>query len=189
MRSSISTRMITALLALPLSLAGSAAAQTTFRWVDKEGHVHYADQPPPPVNVRNMEMKQLKGPNVIDTGGAFSYETSQASKNAPLTLYTSDNCAENCKRARDLLARRGAPYTEKMIRTSADADEFRAATGYKDKELVVPLLKAGGRSEKGYEEGAWNRLLDESGYPARGNAKTPSDKEKGKGKGKDRPGS
>jgi glutaredoxin len=156
-----------------LLLAGTAVAQTTFRWVDKDGHVHYSDQPPPPAQVKNLEMKQLKGPNVIDTGGAFSYETSQATKNAPLTLYTSEDCADNCKKARDLLAQRGAPYTEKLIRTLGDANEFRASTGYK--ELVVPVLKAGTQSsEQGYEETAWNRFLDNTGYPKRGNTTKPA---------------
>ena len=29
---------------------------------------------------------------------------------------------------------------------------------------------AGKQLEKGYEEGAWHRLLDAAGYPAKGNA-------------------
>lgn len=159
-------------------LSSSIWAQTTYRWIDKNGRVHYTDQPPVPSEVKNLEMKKLKGPNVIDTGGAFSYETAQAVKNAPLTLYTSDDCEENCKKARDLLNRRGAPYTEKVIRTESDGTEFRTATGSRD--LFVPVLKAGEKSTKGYEEGAWSRLLDESGYPARGNAKAPTEKEKPK---------
>ncbi len=169
------------LAAIPilLLLPCSVWAQTTYRWVDKEGRVHYTDQAPAPADVKNMEMKKLKGPNVIDTGGAFSYETAQAVKNAPLTLYTSDNCEENCKKARDLLNQRGAPYTEKVIRTESDGSEFRTATGSKD--LFVPVLKAGEKSTKGYEESAWNRLLDESGYPARGNVNTKGTSGKDKG--------
>lgn len=153
-----------------LLLAGSADAQTIYRWIAKDGRIHYTDQPPVPAETRNMEMKKLKGPNVIDTGGAFSYETAQAAKQAPLTLYTSENCNENCKKARELLSRRGVPYTEKVIRTESDGNEFRAATGSKD--LLVPVLKAGEKSTRGYEEGAWNRLLDESGYPQRGNVQS-----------------
>ncbi|MBP9713381.1 MAG: glutaredoxin family protein [Sterolibacterium sp.] len=160
-------------------VAGIATAQTTYRWVDQGGRVHYSDQPPPSADGQRMVMKKL-GANVIDTGGAFSYETEQAVKNAPLTLYTSDTCGENCQRARDLLARRGAPFTEKQIRTLADASEFRAATGYK--ELVVPVLKAGGQStEQGFEEIAWNRLLDQTGYPQRGHDKNAANK-KGAGR-------
>lgn len=171
---------------MALLLTGSAVAQTTYRWTDKSGRVHYTDQPPRPADVRDMEMKKLNGPNVIDTGGAFSYETAQATKNAPLTLYISDKCEENCKKARDLLNWRGAPYTEKVIRTESDGNEFRAATGSRD--LFVPVLKAGEKSAKGFEETAWNRLLDESGYPARGNAKAASDRgrnDKDKDGGKD----
>lgn len=157
------------LILATLLLPPHAGAQTTYRWVDKTGQVHYSDQPPPPEAARNSETKKLKGPNVIDTGGAFAYETGQASKTAPLTLYTADNCKEDCRQARELLKRRGAPYNEKEIRTLADADAFRKATG--SQELFVPVLQAGSKTSKGFEEGAWNQLLDAAGYPARGNAK------------------
>ncbi len=159
-------------LLLSLLLAPPLQAQTTYRWVDKTGQVHYSDQPPPPEAVKNFEAKKLKGPNVIDTGGAFAYETGRASKKSPLTLYTADTCKEDCRQARDLLKQRGAPYNEKEIRTQSDADAFRQATG--SQELFVPVLQAGGKTSKGFEEGAWNRLLDEAGYPARGDAKPPA---------------
>lgn len=116
-----------------------------------------------------LKPKKLKGPNVIDTGGAFDYEMGKAKGKFPLTLYTADNCKENCRQARELLNRRGVPYQEKEIRTQADADEFRKVTG--SQELFVPVLQAGSKTSKGFEEEAWNRLLDEAGYPARGNAK------------------
>ena len=162
-------RVVSVATCAALLMAGSAQAQTTYRWVGKDGRVHYSDQPPPPADVKDVQLKKLKGINVIDTGGAFSYETEQAAKNYPLTLYTSENCTEHCKKARDLLGRRGAPYIEKVVRTEQDAAEYRSATG--GQELIVPLLMAGKRVEKGYEEDAWNRLLDGAGYPAQGNAK------------------
>ena len=159
-----SSAVLAALLLIP-----GAQAQTTYRWVGKDGQVHYSDQPPPPADGnKDLQLKKLRGGNVVDTGGAFSYDTEQAAKNFPLTLYTATNCTDNCKMARDFLARRGAPYNEKVIQTAEDAAEFRKLTGSQD--MIVPLLAAGKKLEKGYEEDAWNRLLDGAGYPAKGNA-------------------
>lgn len=158
-----------ALLAALCCATLAAQAQATYRWVGKDGKVHYSDQPPPPSEVKEVQKKKL-GANVVDTSG-LSYETQVATRKAPLTLYTSANCIQNCKIARDFLLRRGLAYTEKEIKTQDDADEFRKATGIE--ELSVPVLQAGSKAEKGYEENAWQALLDGAGYP-RSAGKAPS---------------
>lgn len=140
---------------------GLAQAQTAYRWVDKDGKVHYSDQPPPPSASSHVAKRRI-GANVVDTSGP-SYESQVAARNAPLTLYTSTNCIRNCELARDFLNRRGAVFGEKIIATQADVDEFRKATGIE--ELSVPVLQAGAKSEKGFEENAWHALLDAAGYP------------------------
>jgi glutaredoxin len=140
----------------------AAQAQTTYRWVGKDGKVHYSDQPPPPSETSEIQKKKLGSGNVVETSGP-SYEVQLATKNSPLTLYTSANCKENCKIARDFLNRRGVAFSEKEIKTQEDADDFKKATG--SEELLVPVLKAGAKSEKGYEENAWHALLDAAGYP------------------------
>ena len=156
-----------ALLAALCLATLAAQAQATYRWVGKDGKVHYSDQPPPPSENRDVQQKQLRG-NIVETGGP-TYSARQAARKFPLTLYTSDNCQENCRIARDFLKRRGTPFSEKVIRTPEDAAAFRQATG--QEELIVPVLQAGGKSEKGYEEHAWDRFLDAAGYP-RGQNKT-----------------
>lgn len=150
--------LIVALFAAPLA----SQAQATYRWVGKDGKVHYSDRPPPPSESREVQQKNLGIGSVVGTGGP-SYGARQAARKLPLTLYTSDNCTENCKIARDFLNRRGAPFDEKSLRTVEDAAAFRQATGIE--ELIVPVLQAGNRVEKGYEEQAWGRFLDASGYP------------------------
>lgn len=150
-----------ALLAALCLAALAAQAQATYRWVGKDGKVHYSDQPPPPAEVKEVQQKKLGPANVVGSGP--NYEAQVAARKFPLTLYTSANCIQNCKIARDFLKRRGAAFTEKEIRTQEDADDFRKATG--SEELSVPVLLAGGKAEKGYEENAWNALLDAAGYP------------------------
>ena len=157
-----------ALLAALYVATLAAQAQATYRWVDKDGKVHYSDQPPAPAQMKEVQKKKL-GANVVETSGP-SYEAQVATRKSPLTLYTSANCVQNCKIARDFLKRRGAAFAEKEIKTQEDADDFRKATGIE--ELSVPVLQAGNKSEKGYEENAWGALLDAAGYP-RGQDTTP----------------
>ncbi len=142
--------------------AAGAQAQTAYRWVDQQGKVHFSDQPPPAAEARNVQKQRLKAASVVETSGP-GYDTKQAMREFPLTLYTSENCKEACKSARDFLTQRAAPYTEKVVRTAVDADEFRKATG--SEELRVPVLMAGKKLEKGFEPGAWRNLLDAAGYP------------------------
>ncbi|MCX7176759.1 MAG: glutaredoxin family protein [Proteobacteria bacterium] len=157
-----------ALLAALCLATLAVQAQTTYRWIGQDGKVHYSDQPPPPSDTKEVQKKKL-GANVVDTSGP-SYESQVARKKSPLTLYTSANCIQNCKIARDFLKRRGVAYTEKEIKTQEDADDFRKATGIE--ELSVPVLQAGSKAEKGYEENAWHALLDAAGHP-RGQSKAP----------------
>ncbi|MBI5923265.1 MAG: glutaredoxin family protein [Betaproteobacteria bacterium] len=139
----------------------SAHAQTAYRWIGKDGQVHYSDQPPPAAETRQFQQKKLPG-NVIETSGP-SYSAQLAAQKSPLTLYTSPNCVENCRIARDFLNKRGAPFSEKEIKTLEDLTAFKAATG--SSEAIVPVLMAGTKVEKGFEENAWRSLLDSAGYP------------------------
>ncbi len=150
--------LIVALFAAP----PATQAQATYRWVGKDGKVHYSDQPPPPSETRDVQQKKLGLGSIVETGGP-SYGARQAARKLPLTLYTSDNCKENCRIARDFLNRRGAPFSEKILRTPEDAAAFKQATGME--ELIVPVLQAGSTSEKGFEKQAWGSFLDASGYP------------------------
>jgi len=151
-----------ACLALLLSASLGVTAQTAYRWVGKDGQVHYSDQPPPPVETKAVQQKKLKPGNVIETSGP-SYAAQKAAQKFPLTLYTSANCTENCRIARDFLNRRGAVFTEKVLKTLEDAAEYKQTTGIN--ELTVPVLLAGTKVEKGFEENAWRSLLDAAGYP------------------------
>lgn len=147
--------------ALPLS----AQAQAAYRWVDKAGHVHYSDTPPPPTEAQKVERKQINV-NKVDEATGLTVAMRKAMQDFPLTLYTAPNCMENCKIARDFLGQRNIPYTEKSIQTRDDLDAFKKTTGIE--EAIIPVLQAGGiggKVEKGFEENAWRRLLDTSGYP------------------------
>ena len=158
----MSSRLVAALvLFITFSFATSlASAQTTYRWVDKTtGQTVFSDQPPPP-GVKSMAIKQ--GGNADDEP-QLPYATRQAKEKFPVTLYTSANCVDPCKLARNFLNGRGIPFAEKMLNTEEDIAELSKRLG---SEVSTPSITVGAQSFRGFEAGAWNNLLDLAGYPS-----------------------
>jgi len=140
-------------------LFGATAQAEMYRWVDREGKVHYTDQPPPPNEAKKVEEKKFGG-NLIQ-GGDLPYATQQAAKNFPVTLYTGD-CGEFCTQAKAYLAKRGIPYSERLPgKNPADAELFKKIS----KDNFIPLLQIGSTQLKGFDESAWAAALDQAGYP------------------------
>ena len=67
-----------ALMLAGLMLSLAAAPQEIYRWVDKDGVVHYADQPGAP----GAERVEIASPNVADAP-AQDYDTGSGSDNQP----------------------------------------------------------------------------------------------------------
>ncbi len=150
-----------------LAACGLAAAQQLYRWTDASGKVHISDSPPP---ADAREVQQMKEAPAAPTqapaaaGGAFSYELQQAMANFPGALYTSSNCEEGCTRARDLLNKRGVPFKEVVVKDQAGIDELKKITG----QGGVPAITVGRSVQTGFEQGAYDALLDSAGYPKAG---------------------
>lgn len=153
---------------LLLMLAGTVTAQTTYRWVDKEGKVHYTDRPPAPNQATKVEQKQSARLGADQTA---SYALRKAMADFPVTLYTQPQCGDFCQEARNHLTGRGIPFVEKSISSQADAAALRTLIGEGD--LVVPVMQVGSKTLKGYLRSDWDSLLDAAGYP-KGNAKAPA---------------
>lgn len=149
-------------LVLLVAVAFVPAHAQTYRWTSKSGTVNYADTPPPSSEVKKVDKLKSGPPNVVDSGGT-PFEMQQASQDFPVTLFVTPDCEAECKAARDFLGRRGIPFTEKSLKNQEDAAAFKAATGIA--ELAVPSVLVGAKSQKGFEEGSWNQLLDAAGYP------------------------
>ena len=140
-------------------LLGAGAQADMYRWVDKDGKVHYGDRLPPPSETKKVEEKKFGG-NLIQ-GGNLPYATQQAVKNFPVTLYTGD-CGEYCTKAKAFLAKRGIPYSERQPgKNPADTELFKKIST----ENLVPVLQVGSTNLKGYEESMWAAALDQAGYP------------------------
>ena len=141
-------------------LACAAQAQTSvYRWVDKDGKVHFSSEAPPP-DAANVTEKRMGGGGVAE--GQLPYATQQAMKSNPVTLYVSNNCGDFCTEGRALLTNRGIPYSEKNAEANpADADKLKQLIG----ALQVPVLVVGEKPVKGFAPGSWNAALDSAGYP------------------------
>ena len=144
------------LIILCLVLTSTGAAAEAYRWVDSNGRTIISDSPPPS-NVKSVEKMGDSNQNA----DGLSFTLRKAKENFPVTLYTSADCTNDCKQARDVLNARGVPFTEKMLQKAEDAAELKQLVG----DVFIPSLKVGKQSFRGFEAGAYNNLLDLAGYP------------------------
>jgi glutaredoxin len=149
------------ILAMVLVAATSAAmAANMYRWVDSDGKVHYTDTPPP-ATAKKVEQKNLGG-NYIEADD-LPYASRLAAQRFPVTVYATD-CGAPCSDARELLKKRGVPYT---LRNPEQRDVENALKKLLGGSLQVPVLVIGNSAPlRGYEAGAWNSALDAAGYPS-----------------------
>ena len=144
-------------LAVALSSFGAAAQSTLYRWVDKDGKVHFTDTPPP---------SDAKGATQKRYGGAaddqpLPFATQTAMKRSPVMLWVVPNC-EPCAQGRQLLANRGIPFSERDAQANVETQQaLKKLQG----DINVPVLEVGSNRVRGFEEGQWNAALDAAGYP------------------------
>jgi glutaredoxin len=152
------------LLAITLCAFAVGAGAQVYRWTDAQGRTHITDTPPP------------ASAKSVTKGGAATAATSPATATAqepfavqqakakfPVTLYTVPNC-EGCNAARKLLNARGVPFKETSLTDAAQMEEFKQLVGGN----TVPAIIVGSTVQKGFEESAYQRLLDAAGYPTTG---------------------
>lgn len=156
---------------LSLVLLGAAAAQAAqppsnapIKWVDANGRVHYSDrQPMPDAQGRVVRTQSISArPQASSIGDpTLPWALRSAAARYPVTLYTSPEC-EPCQLAREHLARRGVPYTEKSVKDAAGIKVFHAL-GFE--KALFPSLSIGPERLVGFESTGWDRALDATGYP------------------------
>jgi len=141
-------------------LSATSVAQQSYRWIDRDGKVHYTQTPPPPGAAKNVQKKSF------DTGaapvGALPYAIQLAMKNAPVTLYTAPDCGAACSEGRKYLDRRGVPHKEISVTDEKGVEDLKRVSG----KASVPVLLVGRDAQAGFEAGAWKDALDAAGYPA-----------------------
>lgn len=143
-----------------LTLALPAQAQQ-YQWTDDKGVVRFSDTPPPPAakNVRRLNIEAAK-----PAPAPVPFELARLQKDFPVTLYTSPSCKEGCELARAALNKRGIPFREVQVWNPETNEELKSVSG----ALEVPTLLVGRSAQRGFEQGAFDALLDSAGYPKAG---------------------
>ena len=119
--------------------------------------MHYSDSP-----LKGSEdVEKLKLGNEPVPDENLPYETRVAMQNFPVTLYSFPDCGSICAEARDLLNKRGIPFTEKSLVKKEDIDAFRNASG----DSLLPAATIGKTWLKGFLAEQWNNELNFAGYP------------------------
>ena len=91
-------------------------------------------------------------------------ELARLQKDFPVTLYTSTDCNEACGLARGALNKRGVPFKEVPVGDTDSIAELKRKAG----AVEVPALLVGRLVQLGFEQGAFDDLLDSAGYPKAG---------------------
>ena len=150
------------------AFAALAAAQELYRWTDEKGRTQITDTAPPPGAKDVRKIKPAGNTARPTTPGKpnaqLPFALARAMKEYPITLYTSPNCTDPCKAARDLLNKRGVPFNEVQVWEEESNAELKRVSG----NTQVPALKVGSTVQSGYEPTSYGALLDSAGYPAEG---------------------
>jgi len=154
------------MLAATLCAVALGASAQMYRWTDDKGRVHVTDTPPP-ASAKGVKKAGTAAPEAAAAAApsksAEPFALQQARANFPVTLYTVPNC-QGCDAARKLLNTRGVPFKEISLTDASQMEEFKQAVGGN----TVPAMIVGSTVQKGFEDGAYQRLLDAAGYPATG---------------------
>ena len=148
-----------------LAMASSAHAQ--YKYVAADGSVTYSDRPAPP-DARSVVGIRPNGALVAAPEDELPFAVKQASSKYPVTIYTAADCPP-CNFLKQHLAKRGVPFSEKILRTAADNTAFKNL-GFS--ETSLPAVSVGSQKQTGFEAGALDGLLDIAGYPK--SAKLPA---------------
>ena len=152
--------ILVAAVLFAFALAG-AQAQQMYRWVDKDGGVHYTQEPPPP-DAKNVQRRSSSVGTVESSD--LPYATRVAAQNFPVTLFTSAGCRAPCKDGRESLEKRGIPFEEVVVGDEKSVEDLKRIAG----RAQVPVIRVGKQVEVGFEPDVWKSALDAAGYPASG---------------------
>jgi hypothetical protein len=153
-------RLVMPLVAALLLPAMASAQTSVYRWVDKDGKVQYSDAPPADP-AANATQKRFGGGMGSDSS-QLPYATQVAMQRFPVTLYFAADCGDPCRQGRELLVKRGIPFSERdAVASKEETETVKKLSG----GLFVPVLTVGPNVLKGYREEAWHAALDTAGYP------------------------
>jgi len=135
-----------------LAISFGASAERLYKWVDKDGSVHYGSSPPP------SDVEAVQKNIRVGSHGAGAPDLGDK---PPVVLYTVPKCG-SCDEARTYLNKRGIPFTDKNVEGDTKVqEELKKKSG----SLSVPTITIGEKVMRGYMESLLEGELDSAGYP------------------------
>ncbi len=147
------------LMAGMLALNAAQGAEL-YRWMDKNGVVHYSENPAPDAEKIRIGAPVAGTASEVEDA-TLPYEARIAHQNFPVTLYVFENCDDTCNQARNFLKKRRVPFTEVTVKTADDLAAFKQKSG----SDVAPTISIGRTWLKGFHAQNWGDELDAAGYP------------------------
>lgn len=138
----------------------SGQAQALYRTVGPDGRITFTDKPPASATKPTLLSAGGRQSDAGAANAALPYALRQVVNRYPVTLFTSKDCAP-CDEGRNLLRKRGIPYSEKTINTNEDAESLKRLAD----TTSLPLLTIGSQQIKGYSTQEWTQYLNAAGYP------------------------
>jgi glutaredoxin len=155
-------RKLTVFVAASFLLA-SPLAFAQYKIVGPDGKITYSDRPAPPESGQ-VKVSRMGEPERLPTASSsdeLPFAVKQAANKYPVTLYSAPECAP-CNQAKQHLSKRGVPFTEKIVRNTADIQAFK---GLGFSESSFPAITVGAQKQSGFLGSALDTLLDAAGYP------------------------
>lgn len=152
-----------------LWLATPPAYADIYKWVDKDGNIHFGDRPPADRPAERRESSEPSADNQDSASttpadgsapaagepGSASAEQAPLPKNASVVMYTTSWCGY-CKKAREYFNSRGIYFTDFDIEKDPAAMERRLALGG---GKSVPLVIVNGAVIRGYSALSFDAAL------------------------------
>jgi len=139
---------ISLLIIFMLFINPLAQTQEIYKWVDKQGKVHFGDRKPD--SQQNIEELNIKLVNSVET---VSYQPSSIDIGKKVVIYTTSWCGY-CKKAKKYFTDKRIRYTEKNIEKSKIAKmEFKKLGG-----KGVPMILVGKKKMSGFNQAGFERI-------------------------------
>lgn len=142
------------------SLWTGAVHAQVYRIVGPDGRVTFSDRPPEDARGTPAQTLAIPGGSGGTPVASLPMEVRDAANRYPVTLYTGNDCSP-CTTARNFLAGRGIPFTEKTVTTAEDIAALQHLSGANR----LPFATIGGQHLVGFTQSEWSQYLDAAGYP------------------------
>ena len=157
----MSSVRLAALAALACAALGAGAAHAqVYRIVGPDGRVTFSDRPPEDGRGTPAQTLSIPGASGGTPVASLPMEVRDAANRYPVTLYTGNDCAP-CTTARNFLAGRGIPFSERTVTTAEDIAALQRLSGANR----LPFATIGGQHLVGFTQSEWSQYLDAAGYP------------------------